>query len=346
MLNDMRWTAQGQARRGIGQRSFDIGRAPARGGAVSRMSLDLLMQFDVLMRECHVTRAAEVLGIGQSAMSSALGKLREAFKDPLLVRTSRGLVPTARALELEQLVQEMLRIANELHSPPANSVKPEDMDATLFITALGGAIHAFIPPLMARLRATAPKIQVRVGNVDNRRVGEMLETGECDISIDVISTPPQQLRCVSLFPQRIMCIVGRDHPEIQGAISLQQFVKFPHVLWGAPPAPSPVIETLVDGALRREGLGRTAGIRVPSATMAAPIVARTDMIACVCDHTAYEGMESLPIQVLTPPMSLTEVDVRMYWHERMHLDPVRAYVRKTIQTIARTLRSEIEDRRS
>ncbi|MEO9338296.1 LysR family transcriptional regulator [Mesorhizobium sp. SB112] len=310
------------------------------------MSLDLLMQFNVLMRECHVTRAAVALGIGQSAMSSALGKLREAFKDPLLVRTSRGLAPTARALELEQLVHEMLNIADELYSPPANSVEPEDMEATLLITTLSGAIHTFMPPLMAHLRARAPKVQIRVEHVDNRRVGELLENGECDISIDVISTPPQQLRCVSLFPQRIMCIVGRHHPEIQDAISLQQFVKFPHVLWGTPPAPFPVIETLVDGALRREGLGRTAGIRVPSATMAAPIVATTDMIACVCDRAAYEGLESLPIQVLTPPLSLTGVDVRMYWHERSHLDPVRAYVRKTIQAIAKGLRSEIEDRRS
>jgi DNA-binding transcriptional LysR family regulator len=40
------------------------------------------------------------LGMSQPAVSRALGRLRKLLKDPLLVRGSGGLVPTARAKAL------------------------------------------------------------------------------------------------------------------------------------------------------------------------------------------------------------------------------------------------------
>ena len=58
---------------------------PAKLGAVD---LNLLVAFDVLMRERSVTRAAAVAGLTQSAMSHTLRRLRALMGDPLL-RTRR-----------------------------------------------------------------------------------------------------------------------------------------------------------------------------------------------------------------------------------------------------------------
>ncbi|MEZ5546781.1 MAG: LysR family transcriptional regulator [Pseudomonadales bacterium] len=57
---------------------------------VSRIDLNLLVYFDVLLREQNVTKAAHQLGITQPAMSNGLRRLRELFGDPLLIRTSEG----------------------------------------------------------------------------------------------------------------------------------------------------------------------------------------------------------------------------------------------------------------
>ena len=70
---------------------------------MSRIDLNLLVYLDVLLRECNVTRAAEELGISQPAMSNSLRRLRDLFDDPILVRTSDGMTPTDRALELQPL---------------------------------------------------------------------------------------------------------------------------------------------------------------------------------------------------------------------------------------------------
>ena len=72
---------------------------------MSRIDLNLLVYFDVLLRELNVTRAADQLGISQPAMSNGLKRLRVLFDDPLLIRTSKGMTPTQRASELKPVIR-------------------------------------------------------------------------------------------------------------------------------------------------------------------------------------------------------------------------------------------------
>ena len=74
----------------------------------------LLLAFDALIAERHVSRAAAAVGLSQPAMSHALAKLRQQFDDPLLARTSTGFEPTPRALELVDPVREAIRQVNRL----------------------------------------------------------------------------------------------------------------------------------------------------------------------------------------------------------------------------------------
>ena len=62
--------------------------------SLKNIDLNLLIYLDVLLREKNVTRAAEQLGITQPAMSNGLKRLRIIFNDPLLIRSSEGMMPT------------------------------------------------------------------------------------------------------------------------------------------------------------------------------------------------------------------------------------------------------------
>src|SRR5512144_2750139 len=79
--------------------------------------LNLLRALDVLLEERSTTRAADRLGLTQSAVSRLLGRLRTTLGDPLFVRTSRGLTPTERALALtgplRQTITELERFLLE-----------------------------------------------------------------------------------------------------------------------------------------------------------------------------------------------------------------------------------------
>ena len=84
-----------------------------------RVDLNLLIVFETLMHERSVTRAAEKLFLGQPAISAALARLRALFDDPLFVRTGRSMEPTARALDIAQLLSPRWT-----RSPPPSAAPP------------------------------------------------------------------------------------------------------------------------------------------------------------------------------------------------------------------------------
>src|SRR5919202_1734590 len=75
---------------------------------LSRIDLNLLVLFHVVLEEGHVGRAAGRLNLTPSAVSHAIGRLRDLLKDPLFLRRPKGVVPTARALDLGEPVAEIL----------------------------------------------------------------------------------------------------------------------------------------------------------------------------------------------------------------------------------------------
>ena len=76
---------------------------------LANVDLNLLVAFKALMAERNVTRAAEQMGLTQSAMSNTLARLRSLLGDPVLVRGAGGMKPTDRALDLIEPVGEALR---------------------------------------------------------------------------------------------------------------------------------------------------------------------------------------------------------------------------------------------
>src|SRR5258708_39402135 len=76
---------------------------------LAAMDLTLVVALDVLLAERHVTRAAQRLGITQSAASHALARLRDLLGDPLLVRGAGGaMVPSALALRIAPQLRKVL----------------------------------------------------------------------------------------------------------------------------------------------------------------------------------------------------------------------------------------------
>ncbi len=117
--------------------------------------LNLLVAFDVLMRELNVTRAAEQMFITQSAMSHVLHRLRQQLNDPLLVKTPTGMKPTERALALIEPVRGLLLSMEQLIQPPLEFeastsqrrfvLAATDYMEVLLMPALSGLIDQIAP---------------------------------------------------------------------------------------------------------------------------------------------------------------------------------------------------------
>ena len=73
------------------------------GMNLSKVDLNLFIVFDAIYTEANLTRAGQIVGITQPALSNALARLRETFNDPLFVRTAQGMVPTPMAQNIMRL---------------------------------------------------------------------------------------------------------------------------------------------------------------------------------------------------------------------------------------------------
>ena len=93
---------------------------------IALVDLNLLVVFDAVMREKHVTRAAKRIGMTQPAVSNALNRLRHIAKDDLFIRSAIGVVPTARALELGPPIRQAINLVENAFDPksfdPKNSL--------------------------------------------------------------------------------------------------------------------------------------------------------------------------------------------------------------------------------
>ena len=128
---------------------------------ISRVDLNLLVYLDVLLRECNVTRAAEELGISQPAMSNSLRRLRDLFNDPILVRTSDGMTPTDRALELQPMVRTVLAAAEQAILPKTE-FEPANSSRIFRITASDYTESTLLPRLLEELLKQAPDIRLDI----------------------------------------------------------------------------------------------------------------------------------------------------------------------------------------
>jgi DNA-binding transcriptional LysR family regulator len=73
-----------------------------------RIDFNLLVALDVLIAERNVTKAARRLNLSQPALSAQLNRLRDLFSDQLLIPAQRGMIPTHRALELQEPLRQAL----------------------------------------------------------------------------------------------------------------------------------------------------------------------------------------------------------------------------------------------
>ena len=245
---------------------------------IKNVDLNLLVSFDALIAERSVTRAAERQGVSQPAMSAALAKLRDLFKDPILLRASHGMVPTPRALELTEPIRKVLReIDVVLQAPhafdPATSHRTFRLQGTDYVEAV------LLPPLIERLRCTAPGINLHYRPPDPKQLADDLEHGDLDMGIGYIPKPGPQLRARLVFRDRFICIARRDHPSVQGEMTLSQFADLAHVQ--VLPRDSVMYATPLDDALSELNIVRRISLWEPSFLNVPYLVSASDLVTTI-----------------------------------------------------------------
>jgi DNA-binding transcriptional LysR family regulator len=296
--------------------------------------LNLLLTLEALLSEGSVVGAARRLGLSPSAMSRALTRVRGATGDPLLVRAGRGLVPTPRALELRARVDQLVQDATAVLRP-AQIPRLDGLVRTFTLRTSEGFVENFGPPLIARVAAEAPGVQLRFVPKANKDRAPLRE-GSVDLETGVVegTTGPEVLT-QTLFRDRLVAVVRKGHPLSKRRVTAARYAAGRHISVSRTADKGPI-----DEALRLLGLERHIVTILAGGFATALTLARaSDLIATLPErHTGNlrTGMCSFAVPVPTP-----EFTVSMLWHPRLHADPAHRWLRACVRDVCARTRSPL-----
>ena len=284
----------------------------------------LLMVFDAIRRSGSVSAAAELLGLGQPAVSVALAKLRHRFGDPLFVRTSRGMAPTPVAEELSASVRDVLAALDAVLGHH-NVFDPQHADRRFRICMTDISQLVLLPRLWERLRVVAPGIRIEVHPLSGD-TGRMLESGEADLAMGFMPQLEAGFYQQLLFRQSFVCVLGANHPRIADGLSLEQFETEDHAIVTSSGA-GPLI---VDREIARRLIRRRIALEIPNFLGAAFVAENTDLLVIIPQRLGDLLATHGSFRILPVPFPLPDYPVKQHWHERYHHDPGNRWLRGLI----------------
>ena len=286
--------------------------------------LNLLIVFTVLAEERNVTRAGTRLFLSQPAVSRALQRLRDMFRDDLLIRTSTGYQPTRKGElllhELESTLPRLDRLLSGTDFDPAT----ED---TLFrIAATDHATHVLCPLLCRTVLPSAKKVAFSFVPLHDAQF-EAMEKGRIDLLLIADDgVAPSHLAREIIFEVEFVCVVAKGSP-FKRALTLKQYLAADHIginIVGG-------IQTIPEKRLSSIGAKRHCPMVVPYHTAAMRSLVGTDLVATVPKAIAKLEASNPNLRIVKAPALLGTYKYLMAWHPRMNTDTAHIWLRSIIR---------------
>ena len=312
---------------------------------LERVDLNLLIYLDVLLREKNVTRAAEQLGVTQPAMSNILRRLRTLFNDPLLIRSSEGMTPTERALELQPRIRDALSDL-ALILEPRTEFRPFTSSRVFRIMTSDYAEATLVPRLVKAMRSEAPNVVLDFLTPSDVSYRDM-EQGKVDLAINRFNEIPQSFHQVLVWRDSFSCLLSPNHPAV-GHLSLKSYLEAQHIWvsktgmgvgFGVNPEKSGGLGW-IDQALERIGQKRKISIFTRHYQMPALLAANVDLIATLPTRIARLQANNQNLVIKEPPFYIPEIELKMAWCPLLHHHPAHRWLRQLIMFVARQMVEE------
>lgn len=290
------------------------------------IDLNLLKSLDALLETTSVSKAADLVNLSQPAMSRALGRLQHALKDPLLVRSGRGMVLTPRGEALREPVQNAIARVSMVFKPPV--FDPSQAQDKFRIMAPDYLAQMIMPPVLGQVFNLAPKIRVEIESLSDRAISEMCE-GKISLGFGVVDDGPvlYNVAAQALLKDRQVCLMRKGHPLHEKGLTLKEYAAASHALLSITGRGG----GRIDDVLKQHGLVRTIALRVTHFLTIKAVIAPTDLIITVPEVLAQQVMtedlvmKELPKALRTPPFTISQI-----WHERFTQDPAHLWLRRLI----------------
>lgn len=283
---------------------------------VASLDLNLLVVFDAMMRHGSVTAAGQELGLSQPAASYALVKMRKSFGDPLFVRVSSGMQPTAHAMAMAPVVRDVLqRIKLGLLESPTFDPATSRREFRLATSDIGESF--FVPPLVRALTSAAPGVRLHLYSSTPDVLARQLESGDIDLAIgyypDLVGADFFQQ---ALFTSNFVVIAATGNRYIRGQLTMSRLLEAPHIDVSTPGRSQ---EIILEHIAKRK-IERNVPLHLSRFLSLMDIVPDSDLIAIVPREAALAFRKVEGITVHPLPFESPTFRLQQHWHRRFHDD--------------------------
>jgi DNA-binding transcriptional LysR family regulator len=314
------------------------------------MDLNLLKVFDAVYEDRNLVLAGRRLHLTQSAVSHALGRLRELVGDELFMRTGKGMVPTGRATAMAPSLRDSLRrIEATLGVEPFS---PEQSKRQFVIAANDHVTAVLVAPLSRELQKVAPGVNLVIRPSTRLDLAEQIDLGRIDLAVGIFSQVPSRLNSRTLMSQGEAILMRKGHPVSRRKLTLRDLAKYPLLILSV----GGQEEGAVGGFILERGLARQsemfdrhsleealeeAGetprlrVTVPHSLAVPSLLQGTDMLSIVPASLGLALAKSSDLLRRAPPYAATTSTIRAVWHGRDDHDPGHIWLREMVAKTAR-----------
>lgn len=296
---------------------------------VAGIDANLLAALDALLTEKSVTRAARRLGVGQPAVSHALSRLRDHFKDELLVLNGRDYVLTSRAEKLALVVANATRSLSEVfENTPSFDAATSSYRFVVACSDMFGVL--VIPELLRTLKREAEHVEVELRAIVTTSKESIL-TGGVDLALGVFEDVPPGINQQSLYEDPVACVLRADHEQVGTRLTIETYGQLPHLEIG--PVADSIPSLHIDRALAAIGKRRHVTLRVPYYLLAPHILEHTDHVATLSASGAAILAKMARLRVVEPPLDLPTYRYSQIWRNSSNDDSAHTRLRERIASI-------------
>ena len=274
---------------------------------ISSFDLNLFVILNAIYTEGSLTKAAEVVGITQPAVSNALSRLRERFDDDLFIRTGSGMVPTQKT---ENIISD---IQNALSLMQQSVNEPDTFDPKLsnrnFKLSLGDVSEGrVLPYIMNEIDKNAPFVSMGSYAYSRSDQVHALATHNLDFVVDPIIPSSEEINSYKVFEDDFVAIHRDDHPlgkidEVSvDDILAQRHLHVSNRKRGL---------HLIDVELDKIGYRREIALRCQHFLIAPRIIRSTDLVLMGTRSFA----KSHNLQFIEIPTEIPSIEYHLIWHK-------------------------------
>jgi DNA-binding transcriptional LysR family regulator len=292
---------------------------------IRRLDLTLLVVFEMLLKKRNMSAVAAEMGLTQSAVSHAVGRLRSVFGDPLFVRKGAGVEPTARARLLGPPLTEALdgiRDAVQI----GRHFDPETATRQFTVAAPDIMVAQIAQVVLAELAQTAPRCQIMFRTFSHESAATSVADGDVDLAVGVFLDAPKKTVGKPVAHETFRVVSRRDHPRIAGTLDLDTYCRLDHLLVSHDRDARGMIDMILSGLDRRR---RIAAV-MPQMLLAFAAVSQSDAIITAPLSASLYAASLFPLTLHEPPMAIRGFELTLLRHRDGLADPAITWLARLV----------------